>query len=74
MSNSSGYRSNWELSSARAISAALILQANNQVSPKRLKVVGHSEFKPITSNETEEGRRLNRRIEIRLLPESEDYL
>jgi flagellar motor protein MotB len=74
MSNSSGYRSNWELSSARAISAALILQANNQVSPKRLKVVGHSEFKPITSNETEEGRRLNRRIEIRLLPESEGAL
>ena len=74
MSNNSGYRSNWELSSARAISAALILQANNQVSPERLKVVGHSEFKPVTSNETEEGRRLNRRIEIRLLPESEDYL
>jgi flagellar motor protein MotB len=74
MSNNSGYRSNWELSSARAISAALILQANNQVSPERLKVVGHSEFKPVNSNETEEGRRLNRRIEIRLLPESEDYL
>jgi chemotaxis protein MotB len=74
MGNNSSYRSNWELSSARAISAAVILQENNQVSPKRLKVVGHSEFKPITSNETAEGRRLNRRIEIRLLPESEDAL
>lgn len=74
MGNNSNYHSNWELSSARAISAALILQANNQVSPKRLKVVGHSEFKPITSNETAEGRRLNRRIEIRLLPESEGAL
>jgi chemotaxis protein MotB len=64
------YRSNWELSSARAISAVEILQENNQVSPERLKVVGHGEFKPVTSNATQEGRRLNRRIEIRLLPES----
>jgi flagellar motor protein MotB len=67
----STYSSNWELSSARAISAIEILQENNQVSPERLKVVGHGEFKPVTSNETEEGRRLNRRIEIRLLPESD---
>jgi len=71
MNNSSTYSSNWELSSARAISAAEILQKNNQVSPERLQVVGHSEFKPVISNETEEGRRLNRRIEIRLLPEPE---
>ena len=72
MKNSSNYNSNWELSSARAISAAEILQKNNQVSPGRLRVVGHSEFKPVVSNETEEGRRLNRRIEIRLLPEPEE--
>jgi chemotaxis protein MotB len=71
MGKNSFYRSNWELSSARAISAVEILQDNNQVSPERLKVVGHGEFKPITSNETAEGRRFNRRIEIRLLPESE---
>jgi chemotaxis protein MotB len=70
MSQNSTYSSNWELSSARAISAVEILQENNQVSPERLKVVGHGEFKPVTSNETEEGRRLNRRIEIRLLPET----
>jgi chemotaxis protein MotB len=70
MGQNSTYNSNWELSSARAISAVEILQENNQVSPERLKVVGHGEFKPVTSNETEEGRRLNRRIEIRLLPET----
>lgn len=70
MGENSIYRSNWELSSARAISAVEILQENNQVSPERLKVVGHGEFKPVTSNETAEGRRLNRRIEIRLLPET----
>ena len=70
MSQNSTYGSNWELSSARAISAVEILQENNQVAPERLKVVGHGEFKPVTSNETEEGRRLNRRIEIKLLPET----
>ena len=70
MSQNSTYGSNWELSSARAISAVKILQENNQVAPERLKVVGHGEFKPVTSNETEEGRRLNRRIEIKLLPET----
>jgi chemotaxis protein MotB len=70
MSQNSTYGSNWELSSARAISAVKILQENNQVAPARLKVVGHGEFKPVTSNETEEGRRLNRRIEIKLLPET----
>jgi chemotaxis protein MotB len=69
MNKNGAYRSNWELSSARAISAVEILRGDNQVSPERLKVVGHGEFKPVTSNETAEGRRLNRRIEIRLMPE-----
>jgi chemotaxis protein MotB len=39
--------------------------------PQRLQVVGHGEFQPVSSNETVEGRQLNRRIEIRLMPESQ---
>ena len=62
------YKSNWELSAARALAAVEILQADNRVAPKRLKLVGHGEFSPVASNATEEGRQLNRRIEIRLLP------
>jgi flagellar motor protein MotB len=34
-----------------------------------LRVVGHGEFKPVASNDTNSGRQLNRRIEIRLLAE-----
>jgi chemotaxis protein MotB len=64
------YASNWELSTARALAAVDYLQQDNRVSPGRLRVVGHGEFNPVASNETPAGRKLNRRIEIRLLPET----
>ena len=63
------YVSNWDLSAARALAAVDHLQRHNQVSPERLRVVGHGEFKPVASNDTDNGRQLNRRIEIRLLAE-----
>jgi len=62
------YKSNWELSVARGLAAVKYFQANNQVDPKRLKVIGYGEYRPVSSNETAEGRKLNRRIEIRILP------
>ena len=52
----------------RAQAAGDYLQQRAQVAPGRLQVVGHGEHQPVASNETAEGRRLNRRIEIRLLP------
>jgi chemotaxis protein MotB len=64
----SSFGSNWELSTARAQAAVDYLQQHAQVAPGRLQVVGHGEHQPVASNETAEGRRLNRRIEIRLLP------
>ncbi len=62
------YESNWELSAARSLAAVKYFQQNNQVDPRRLKVVGFGEYRPVSSNETASGRKLNRRIEIRLLP------
>jgi len=67
----SSYGSNWELSTARAQAAVDYLQQHAEVAPDRLQVVGHGEHRPVASNETPEGRRLNRRIEIRLLPTGE---
>ena len=67
----SSYASNWELSAARALAAVNFFQQDNQVDPQRLQVVGHGEFQPVSSNETVEGRQLNRRIEIRLMPEAQ---
>lgn len=69
--DSSRFGSNWELSTARAQAAVDYLQQHNQVAPGRLQVVGHGEHHPVASNDTAEGRQLNRRIEIRLLPSAE---
>jgi chemotaxis protein MotB len=68
----SQYTSNWELSTARALAAVDYLQQNDQIDPKRLKVVGYGEYHPVATNETVSGRQLNRRIEIRLLPKPTD--
>ncbi|MCP4297722.1 MAG: OmpA family protein [Proteobacteria bacterium] len=62
------YESNWELSSARGLAAVYYFQRNKQVDPKRLRVVGYGQYQPMSSNETAAGRKLNRRIEIKLLP------
>ncbi len=62
------YESNWELSAARALAALKYFQQNDRVDPKRLKLVGYGQYHPVSSNETDEGRKRNRRIEIRMLP------
>ena len=61
------YPTNWELAAARA-SEVVRLLADEGVSPGRLTAVSFGEFRPIASNETPEGRKKNRRIEIRLDP------
>ncbi|MFH1691387.1 MAG: OmpA family protein [Candidatus Omnitrophota bacterium] len=64
----SGWQSNWELSTARATSVLHYLVAKG-VSPERLAAIGYGEYRPVASNETKEGRRKNRRVEIVILPE-----
>jgi chemotaxis protein MotB len=60
------FPTNWELSSARATNVARFLQDHAAVDPTRLSATAFSEYRPRTSNETDEGRRANRRIEILL--------
>ncbi|MBI5196549.1 MAG: OmpA family protein [Nitrospirae bacterium] len=62
------FPSNWELSSARATNVAKYLQDSAGLDPKLLTVAGYSEYRPIESNDTLEGRAKNRRIEIVLIP------
>jgi chemotaxis protein MotB len=62
------YESNWELSAARGLAAVNYFQKNSQVDPRRLKVVGYGQYHPVSSNRSAEGRKLNRRIEIKMLP------
>ncbi|NNF29617.1 MAG: OmpA family protein, partial [Gemmatimonadetes bacterium] len=61
------FPSNWELSAARALSVVNLLQ-NSGVPPERLSGAGYGEYQPVASNDDADGRRLNRRIEIVMLP------
>jgi chemotaxis protein MotB len=61
------FPSNWELSAARALSVVKLL-VREGVDPETLSGAGYGEFQPVATNETSEGRRLNRRIEIVMLP------
>ena len=61
------YPTNWELSAARAAAAAHLLTQQG-IPEDKLRVVGFGALQPIASNDTEEGRASNRRIEIRLAP------
>ena len=62
---SSGYKSNWELSAARAIAVVQYLIAKG-VKPQHLVAAGFGEFQPIDTGTTEEAYRRNRRIEFKL--------
>lgn len=64
--NSPIYPSNWELSSSRA-AAVVRLFADYGINPERMASVGYGEFKPVASNDTEEGRAKNRRVVIVVL-------
>ena len=61
------FRSNWELSTARASAIAQVLLEKSLVNPASLSIAGYGEFHPIASNATEEGRAANRRVDIVLL-------
>jgi chemotaxis protein MotB len=64
---SSRFPSNWELSTARALSVVHLLTEMG-VTPENISAAGFGEFRPRADNETEDGRKLNRRIEIVMLP------
>jgi chemotaxis protein MotB len=63
------FPTNWELSAARATSVVRFLQEKGAIGPERLTASGFSFYKPVDTNETDEGRKQNRRIEIILIPE-----
>ncbi|MHB8154590.1 MAG: OmpA/MotB family protein [Candidatus Omnitrophota bacterium] len=64
----SGWKSNWELSTARALSVLHYLANDQGISPERLSAIGYGEYRPLVSNESSDGRKQNRRVEIVILP------
>jgi chemotaxis protein MotB len=58
------FQSNWELSTARATEIIRILLTRESIGPERLSAAGYAEYHPVADNSSEEGRRLNRRVDI----------
>ena len=65
---STRFPTNWELSTARATEVVKYLLAQGKLTAHQLSAVGRADTAPVASNSSEEGRRLNRRIEIIVLP------
>jgi chemotaxis protein MotB len=63
------FSSNWELSAARAFNVIEYFIKEENISPERLIALGYGEYRPVAPNDTEENRRLNRRIEIKIVKE-----
>lgn len=61
------FESNWELSSLRATSIVRYLIKYHQIDPHRISAMAYADTRPLKSNDSEEGRSRNRRIEIYLI-------
>lgn len=66
------FSSNWDLSTARATRVLMYLQELGGIPPGRLAAAGYGEFRPLTSNDTPEGRARNRRVEFVITAEDLD--
>jgi len=58
------FRSNWELSAARAVSVAHQLMRGDYIDQNRFEVTGFAETRPLAPNDTPENRARNRRVEV----------
>jgi chemotaxis protein MotB len=66
------YQDNWDLSLARSASIVRILTSDYKVDPTRVIASGHSQYDPVQTNTTPEGRALNRRTDIILSPKLDE--
>lgn len=64
--SNSEFPSNWELSTARAISVVRVFIENDHFSPSQLQAMGFGEYKPIVKNDSPKNRKKNRRVEIKI--------
>jgi chemotaxis protein MotB len=69
----SGYESNWELSTARALTVVSYLLKQG-IKPQQLSAAGYGEFDPVASNDSPLGRAKNRRTEISIHPNIDELV
>jgi chemotaxis protein MotB len=68
--HNSRFRSNWELSAARSIALLTMLTDEFGVSRERISIAGYADTTPVASNETDDGRTRNRRVDVVILNET----
>jgi len=64
---------NWDLSVKRATSVVRILQTQYGIKPSRMTAAGRSEYQPLESNDSADGRAKNRRTRIVILPQLDQF-
>jgi chemotaxis protein MotB len=62
--HNASFASNWDLSTARAMAVAMMLIDEAGFDPNRMSIAGYGQYHPAASNDTPEGRRANRRVDI----------
>ncbi|HVU45234.1 MAG TPA: flagellar motor protein MotB [Terracidiphilus sp.] len=62
------FRSNWELSTARATDIARLLIDKGLIPPERISAAGYAQYHPMAGNDTAAGRAENRRVDLVVLP------
>jgi chemotaxis protein MotB len=67
------YPTNWELSGARATTVVRALIEMSGLSPDQFAAVAYGATRPVASNDTERGRRRNRRVRVAVLPVPRDF-
>jgi len=65
--NTNYFHSNWQLSAVRSANVVEFLVSKGNIIPERLSSVGYGEYRPVKSNDTDEGRSSNRRVDILIL-------
>ena len=67
--HTSRFANNWDLSAARAIAVLEVLSSRFKVPRQRMSIGGYADVAPVTTDETEEGRARNRRVDVVILSE-----
>jgi chemotaxis protein MotB len=72
--NNAQFPNNWILSSYRAYAVLEELLESHEFDPEKVAATGYGEYRPIASNDTLEGRAQNRRVEIKVVLDSREFL
>jgi chemotaxis protein MotB len=65
--HTSKFRSNWELSAARAIAIMEVMSGRFEIDSQRLAIAGYADTVPVAQNDSLEGRARNRRVDLVIL-------